>query len=122
MRTQKPQLAGRPEVTQPAARPHQEALEAAFLQLSCAIKIWHFMRSGGVQRESIDIALTAVAAAAGVPFVMLEGEFQSDNDVILASENNTSSASLRRDYSLGGNSRALWSLKQNTLTIDIRAR
>lgn len=53
------------------------------------MKIWHFVRSGGVHRESFDIALTAVDDA-GVPYVMLKGEFQSDDDVILASENNIS--------------------------------
>jgi len=74
---------------QPAACPHHEALETAFLQLSFAMKIWHFVRSGGLQRESFDIALTAVDNA-GVPYVMLEGEFKSDDDVILASENNIS--------------------------------
>lgn len=40
-------------------------------------------------KESFDIALTAVDAA-GVPYVMLEREFQSNDDVILASENNIS--------------------------------
>jgi hypothetical protein len=74
---------------QPGPHPHHEALETAFLQLSFAMKIWHFVRSGGLQRESFDIALTAVDDA-GVPYVTLEGEFQSDDDLILASENNVS--------------------------------
>ena len=74
---------------QPTARPHHEALETAFLQLSFAMKVWHFVRSGGVPRESFDIALTAVDEA-GVRYVMLEGEFESDDDMILASENNVS--------------------------------
>lgn len=78
-----------PEVMHTPARPHHDAVETAFLQLSFAMKIWHFVRSGGLPRESFDIALTAVDDA-GVPYVMLEGEFQSDNDLILASENNIS--------------------------------
>lgn len=77
MKDPEPQLAGRPKEMQPAARPHHEALETAFLQQSFAVKLWHFVRSGGMQRESFDIALTAVDDA-GVPDDMLEGRFQSD--------------------------------------------
>ena len=68
---------------------HHQALESAFLQLSFAMKVWHFVRSGGLQRESFDIALTALDDR-GVPYVMHEGEFQSDGDLILAAENNIS--------------------------------
>ena len=73
----------------PAKRPHHEALETAFVQLSFAMKLWHFVRSGRLPRESFDIELTAVDDA-GVPYVMREGEFQSDDDLVLAAENNIS--------------------------------
>lgn len=56
-------------------RLHHQALESAFLQLSFAMKIWHFVRSGGLQRESFDIALTALDGR-NVPYVMHAGEFR----------------------------------------------
>lgn len=70
-------------------KPHHQALESAFLQLSFAMKVWHFVRGGGLQRESFDIALTALDDR-GVPYVMLEGEFHTDHDLVLAAENNIS--------------------------------
>jgi hypothetical protein len=75
--------------TEPTDRLHHQALESAFLQLSFAMKVWHFVRDGGLQRETFDIALTAIDDR-GVPYVMLEGEFHSDDDLVLAAENNIS--------------------------------
>ena len=59
------------------------------MQLSFAMSLWHFVRSGRLPREAFDIELTAVDDA-GVPYVMREGEFQSDDDLVLAAENNIS--------------------------------
>ena len=73
----------------PTGRTRNQALESAFLQLSFAIKMWHFVRSNGLQRESFDIALTALDDN-GVQYVMHEGEFHTDADLILAAENNIS--------------------------------
>jgi hypothetical protein len=53
------------------------------------MKVRHFVGSGALERNSFDIELTALDEG-GVPFVMRAGEFQSDDDLILAAENNIS--------------------------------
>lgn len=69
---------------------HLEALDTAFLQLSFAIKLWHYLQKHPLQTEHFDIPLTLLEED-GIKMICLpDKEFNSYDDIILASENNIS--------------------------------
>jgi phenolic acid decarboxylase len=61
-------------------------LNDAFLQLSFAIKLWNFYRENGVNKEKFDIALEITDQDNKVCLAC--DEFNTENDIIIASENN----------------------------------
>jgi hypothetical protein len=60
-------------------------LETAFLNLSFALKLWHYASKGLIKKDEFDIDLNIKD---GNSIVVLTGtQFDSDNDIILATEN-----------------------------------
>jgi hypothetical protein len=74
------------EVTQRIPRPHFDGLDTAFLQLSFAMKLWHYVREGSLPREKFDISLT-IQEDNGSLYVMNHGEFKTDDDIAHAAGN-----------------------------------
>jgi hypothetical protein len=69
-------------------QPHFEGLETAFLQLSFAIKLWHYFDTNRFDKELFDISLT-VQNEAG-PVCLPHNEFASFDHLLVATENNIS--------------------------------
>ncbi|MGQ3684234.1 MAG: hypothetical protein ACUBOA_04350 [Candidatus Loosdrechtia sp.] len=68
--------------------PHHKHIETAFLQLSFAIKLWHFLDVHPIAKDEFDIDLIIQDPH---NYVSLSGgEFHSYDDLRLASENNIS--------------------------------
>lgn len=70
--------------------PHHAHIETAFLQLSFAIKLWHFLDEHPINKELFDIDLTVEDPDSCV--CLPGGEFHTYEDLQLASENNISIA------------------------------
>ena len=70
--------------------PHHEHIETAFLQLSFAIKLWHFLDAHPIDKDRFDIDLTIEDSNNRV--CLTGGEFHTYQDLQLASENNISIA------------------------------
>ncbi|MBI5588567.1 MAG: hypothetical protein HY889_09420 [Deltaproteobacteria bacterium] len=68
--------------------PHTKALDTAFLMLSFAIKLWHYLQEHPINKELFDISLTINAP--GNIICLADNEFDSYDDIVLASENNIS--------------------------------
>ncbi|MCL6613709.1 MAG: hypothetical protein K6U03_03655 [Firmicutes bacterium] len=62
-----------------------EYLETAFHQLSFAIKLWNYAREGLIDKDKFDINLTVEDDEDRI--VLLENEFNTYDDIILATEN-----------------------------------
>lgn len=71
-------------------RPHLDHLDTAFLQLSFALKLWHFLQEHPINKDEFDIDL--VTGEADDWAVLSSNEFKSYDDIILAAENNISTA------------------------------
>ncbi len=69
---------------------HHEHIETAFLQLSFAIKLWHFLIEYPINKAQFDLDLTIEDPSSRV--CLTRGEFQTYEDIKLASENNISIA------------------------------
>jgi len=67
---------------------HLEHIETAFHQLSFAIKLWNYTDLGNIKKDEFDINLTIQDNNNCV--VLHENEFDTYNDLIIASENNIS--------------------------------
>lgn len=74
-------------MTQQIARPHFAGLDTAFLQLSFAMKLWHYVLEHSLPREKFDISLT-IQEDNGSLYVMNDGEFKTDDDIAHAAGNN----------------------------------
>ena len=68
--------------------PHCDHIETAFLQLSFAIKLWHFLDKHPIDKESFDIDLTIEDS--GNRICLSHNEFCTYKDIQLAAENNIS--------------------------------
>lgn len=60
----------------------------AFLQLSFAIKMWHFLREHPIDKEKFDTDITVENNSSRV--CLSQNEFESYDQIIIASENNMS--------------------------------
>ena len=74
-------------MNQQIARPHFHGLNTAFLQLSFAMKLWHYVLEHSLHRETFDISLT-IEEENGSRYVMNDGEFTTDDDLVHAAGNN----------------------------------
>jgi hypothetical protein len=74
-------------LSQQVARPHFEGLETAFLQLSFAMKVWHYIQEHPLPPEEFDISLT-IQEDNGSRYVMPSGEFNDASQVEVAAGNN----------------------------------
>lgn len=70
--------------------PHHQHIETAFLQLSFAIKLWHFLDAHPINKDKFDDALTIEEA--GNRICLPPDEFSTYEDLIVAAENNISIA------------------------------
>jgi len=61
-------------------------LDTAFLQLSFAIKLWNFIGLYGIDKSKFDRDLTIIESGERIQFP--ENEFNTDTDILIASENN----------------------------------
>jgi hypothetical protein len=68
--------------------PHHQHIDTAFLQLSFAIKLWHFLDKHPIDKEIFDIALTIEEPRSRVR--LSQNEFHTYLDIQLAAENNIS--------------------------------
>jgi hypothetical protein len=68
--------------------PHHQHIDTAFLQLSFAIKLWHFLDKHPIDKEIFDIALTIEEPRNRV--CLSQNEFHTYLDLQLAAENNIS--------------------------------
>lgn len=68
--------------------PHFDHIDTAFLQLSFAIKLWHFLDEHPIEKENFDIALTIEDP--GNRVCLAHNEFKTYQDLQLAAENNIS--------------------------------
>lgn len=68
--------------------PHFDHIDRAFLQLSFAIKLWHFLDAHPIEKECFDIALTIEDP--GTRVCLVHNEFDTYQDIQLAAENNIS--------------------------------
>ncbi len=68
--------------------PHLDHIETAFLQLSFAIKLCNYLDIHSIDKEKFDIALTIKDKSNCV--CLLENEFETYEDIQLASQNNIS--------------------------------
>jgi hypothetical protein len=68
--------------------PHHDHIATAFLQLSFAIKLWHFLDEHPIDKEAFDINLTIEDP--GSRICLPHNEFQTYQDLQLAAENNIS--------------------------------
>lgn len=71
-----------------ASHPHHAHMETAFLQLSFAIKFWHFLDLHPIDKDKFDIDLSIQDAGNCVCFS--SNEFHTYQDILVASENNIS--------------------------------
>lgn len=69
-------------------QPHFQGLETAFLQLSFAIKLWHYFDTNRFDKEAFDISLTVEDNIGRV--CLPDNEFATFDDLLLATENNIS--------------------------------
>ena len=69
-------------------QPNLEIIDSAFLQLSFAIKLWHFLDVHPIEKEIFDDALTIEDESARV--VLQHNEFPTYDAIKVASENNLS--------------------------------
>jgi hypothetical protein len=69
-------------------QPHFEGLETAFLQLSFAIKLWHYFDHNRFDKELFDISLTVQNEVGRV--CLLHNEFATFDHLLVATENNIS--------------------------------
>jgi len=67
---------------------HLEHIETAFLQLSFAIKMWVYINSGKLERETFDVAIEVVDDSNYI--FLKENEFENYDNLIIASEHNVS--------------------------------
>lgn len=67
---------------------NKKYLSTAFLQLSFAIKLWNYIGLYGINKEKFDGSLTIKESGERIQFP--ENEFNSINDILIASENNIS--------------------------------
>jgi hypothetical protein len=63
-----------------------EQIEIAFLQLSFALKLWHYVEEGHLSKEKFDISITFEDGSSIVPLV--HNEFDNYSELINASYNN----------------------------------
>jgi hypothetical protein len=85
---------------------HLQHIDTSFLQLSFAIKLWHYTDQRRIDKESFDIDLTIQDDSNCL--VLLNNEFKSYSDLIIASENNIS-------ICFGAAAITLWeAIKENT--------
>lgn len=87
-------------------KPHLDALETGFLQLSFAIKLWHYLDEHPINKELFDIDLTIEDLPRRV--CLPGNEFHSYDDMKLASENNIS-------ICFGAAATTLWEALNETL-------
>ena len=74
-------------MAQQVINPHFKGLETAFLQLSFAIKLWHYMQEHPLDPEVFDISLT-IQEDIGSLYVMPNGEFNDTSQLEIAAANN----------------------------------
>lgn len=74
-------------MSQQVARPHFEGLETAFLQLSFAMKLWHYIQEHPLPPDEFDISLT-IQEDNGSLYVMHSGEFNDAHQIEIAAGNN----------------------------------
>jgi hypothetical protein len=67
---------------------HFDHIDTAFLQLSFAIKLWHFLDEHPIEKEKFDIPLTI--GDPGNPICLVHNEFNTYQDLLLAAGNNVS--------------------------------
>jgi len=67
---------------------NKKYLSTAFLQLSFAIKLWNYIDLYGINKENFDGSLTIKESGERIEFP--ENEFNSNDDILIASENNIS--------------------------------
>ncbi|HEX9392424.1 MAG TPA: hypothetical protein VF928_14020 [Usitatibacteraceae bacterium] len=72
------------------SKPHHTHIETAFLQLSFAIKLWHFLGDHPIDKNLFDIDLTIEDPGSRV--CLLADEFETYEALQLAAENNVSMA------------------------------
>ena len=87
-------------------KPHLDALETGFLQLSFAIKLWHYLDQHPINKDQFDIALTVEDAKNRV--CLPHNEFHSYEEIKIASENNIS-------ICFGATALTLWEALNETL-------
>ena len=80
-------------------QPNLEIIDTAFLQLSFALKLWHFLDVHPIEKENFDIALTIEDE--GVRVCLPHNEFSTYDMIKVASENNIS-------ICFGAAANALW--------------
>lgn len=68
--------------------PHHDHIDTAFLQLSFAIKLWHFLEEHPIEKDNFDIALTIEEAGSRV--CLAHDEFKTYQEIRVAAENNIS--------------------------------
>jgi hypothetical protein len=68
--------------------PHHDHIDTAFLQLSFAIKLWHFLDKHPIDKESFDIDLTIEDLSSRI--CLPHNEFNTYQDLQIAAENNIS--------------------------------
>jgi hypothetical protein len=69
-------------------KPHLDHIDTAFLQLSFAIKLWHFLDEHPIEKENFDIALTIEDVGSRV--CLAHNEFKTYQELQVAAENNIS--------------------------------
>ena len=69
-------------------KPHLDHIDTAFLQLSFAIKLQHFLDEHPIEKENFDIALTIEDAGSRV--CLAHNEFKTYQELQVAAENNIS--------------------------------
>ena len=68
--------------------PHLDHIDTAFLQLSFAIKLWHFLEEHPIEKDNFDIALTIEDPSNRI--CLPHNEFKTYHDIQLAAERNIS--------------------------------
>jgi len=71
-----------------ALAPHHDHIDTAFLQLSFAIKLWHFLDVHPIEKGNFDIDLTLEDPGSRVN--LKHNEFDTYQDLQIAAENNIS--------------------------------
>jgi len=79
--------------------PHHDHIDTAFLQLSFAMKLWHFPDEHPIAKETFDIEL--IIRDPGSRICLSRNEVQTSQDLKLVAENNNSICS-------GGAAITLW--------------